>query len=160
MKAIWWAATAEQPPQNDHTNDARRDLESIGFICLKGSELAAAVRRSDAIDDLGSDTPDKINISSVRYERDQKIREAVKRRAGGKCEFCGEPGFVCSDGSRYLESHHIIALANDGADRMTNVIALCPGDHREAHFGARRVKLEKEMIRKVRIAEEGRDQAV
>ncbi len=92
MKAIWWAATAEQPPQNDHTNDARRDLESIGFIRLKGSELAAAVRRSDAIDDLGSDTPDKINISSVRYERDQKIREAVKRRAGGNVNSAANRG--------------------------------------------------------------------
>jgi 5-methylcytosine-specific restriction endonuclease McrA len=92
----------------------------------------------------------------VAYARDPKIREAVKIRAAGKCEYCGQPGFICSDGTAYLECHHIIALANDGQDRMTNVIALCPGDHREAHFGKRRDELEKEMVRKVMIAERAR----
>jgi hypothetical protein len=53
----------------------------------------------------------------------------------------------------YLECHHILALAKDGADRMTNVIAICPGDHREAHFGKRRGEIEAEMIAKVKLAE-------
>ncbi|TAK50128.1 MAG: HNH endonuclease [Xanthobacteraceae bacterium] len=61
----------------------------------------------------------------LRPEHDRAlIREAVKRRAQGKCDYCGESGFKCEDGSRYLECHHIIALANDGADRITNVSAL------------------------------------
>jgi hypothetical protein len=38
---------------------------------------------------------------------------------------------------------------------MTNVIALCPRDHREAHFGERRTEIEKEMINKVKIAQNG-----
>jgi predicted restriction endonuclease len=50
-----------------------------------------------------------------------------------------------------LESHHIIALADDGADRITNVIALCPNDHREAHFGTRAEQIETEMVSKLRI---------
>ena len=53
------------------------------------------------------------------------------------------------DGTRYLESHHVIALANDGEDRLTNVIALCPNDHREAHFGERRDYIESRMILKL-----------
>jgi hypothetical protein len=36
---------------------------------------------------------------------------------------------------------------------MTNVIALCPRDHREAHFGERAEELEREMTRKLRIIE-------
>jgi hypothetical protein len=36
---------------------------------------------------------------------------------------------------------------------MTNVIALCPNHHREAHFGERRAALEREMIQKVMILE-------
>jgi predicted HNH restriction endonuclease len=56
---------------------------------------------------------------------------------------------LVENGERYLECHHIIALAKDGADRLTNVIALCPNDHREAHFGKRRKKLEVEMIQKI-----------
>jgi 5-methylcytosine-specific restriction enzyme A len=43
--------------------------------------------------------------------------------------------------------HHIVALANDGVDRMTNVIALCANHHREAHFGEQRDKIEKQMIK-------------
>jgi len=42
------------------------------------------------------------------------------------------------------------------ADRMTNVIAICPRDHREAHFGKRRAKIEVEMISKLKIVEEKR----
>ena len=101
----------------------------------------------DAINDIGTDEPASTIVSSVRYARDPKIRSAVIHRSGGKCELCGKLGFYRTDGSRYLESHHIISLADEGADRMTNVIALCPDDHREAHFGRRQIELEKEMIR-------------
>jgi predicted HNH restriction endonuclease len=104
-------------------------------------------REEDAIEDLGSDRPDSVPTLGKRYLRDPKVRAAVIERAQGKCEFCGKLGFKCSDGKPYLECHHIIALANEGADRMNNVIALCPGDHREAHFGERRNELEMEMIR-------------
>lgn len=107
----------------------------------------------NAIDDIGTDEPDRAKASGWTYDRDPEIRAAVMRRAEGKCEFCGELGFSRSGGGRYLECHHIIALAKDGADRMTNVIALCPNHHREAHFGERQAALEKEMIQKVIILE-------
>jgi predicted HNH restriction endonuclease len=114
---------------------------------------SSASLRLDAIDDIGSDTVARKESTVFTYTRDPKIREAVMRRAGGRCEFCGVEGFICDNGERYLESHHIIALAADGADRMSNVIALCSGDHREAHFGKRRAELEAKMISKVRAAE-------
>ncbi|WP_407646473.1 HNH endonuclease [Henriciella aquimarina] len=38
-------------------------------------------------------------------------------------------------GALYLETHHIQPLAEGGADTLTNVIALCPNDHRKAHYG-------------------------
>jgi hypothetical protein len=108
---------------------------------------------SDAIDDLGTDSPAYVPYAGKRYARDPAVRNAVNERAAGKCEFCGSPGFRRDDGSVYLESHHILALADEGADRMRNVIAICPGDHREAHFGERRKEIEQEMIAKVKIAE-------
>lgn len=101
----------------------------------------------DAINDIGWDVPDRAIVPGViRYARNPKIREAVKRRAQGKCEYCGEEGFKTSDGTPYLECHHIIALAHDGADRMCNVIALCPNHHREVHHGQRSEELEQAMI--------------
>ncbi|WP_271591997.1 HNH endonuclease [Bradyrhizobium sp. CCBAU 65884] len=108
---------------------------------------------SDAIDDLGTDSPGVTTFVGKRYARDPQVRAAVIRRAGGRCEYCGELGFECANGSRYLECHHILALADDGADRMTNVIAICPGEHREVHFGKRRSVIETEMIAKVKAAE-------
>jgi predicted restriction endonuclease len=106
--------------------------------------------RSNAIDDLGTDTPDRLRAEVWTYARDPKVREAVIARAKGRCEFCGQLGFVKLDGTRYLESHHVIALADDGEDRVTNVIALCPNDHSEAHFGQRREEIEAQMIVKLR----------
>jgi 5-methylcytosine-specific restriction protein A len=101
---------------------------------------------SNAINDIGTDSPDRAKSVKWVYARDPKIRATVMRRANGKCELCGELGFKQPDGKHYLECHHIIALANEGSDRLTNVIALCPNHHREAHFGKRSEELEKEMI--------------
>jgi 5-methylcytosine-specific restriction endonuclease McrA len=107
-------------------------------------------RRTNAIDDLGTDTPDHSLSEEWSYSRDKKVRDAVLRRAKGKCELCGKPGFMTLNGKRYLETHHVIFLANQGADKLTNVIALCPNDHREAHFGKRREGIEKEMNLKLK----------
>ena len=109
-------------------------------------------QNQDAVYDLGSDKPEKVPTSGSSYARDSKVRKAVKSRAKGQCELCGKRGFACRDKTVYLETHHIISLANDGADRITNVIALCADHHREAHFGASRDELEKQMIAKVRLS--------
>lgn len=105
---------------------------------------------SNAIDDLGSDVPNRSTSEVWQYARDPRVRDEVLRRAKGRCEFCGALAFVKPDGTSYLESHHIIALADDGVVRMSNVIALCPKDHREAHFGERGGEMEREMVLKVR----------
>ncbi|WP_367279508.1 HNH endonuclease [Paraburkholderia sp.] len=64
-------------------------------------------------------------------------------RANGKCEYCGQEGFLLPNGKRYIEAHHIISLANQGPDTMDNVIGLCANHHREAHFGKNSKKVEK-----------------
>jgi 5-methylcytosine-specific restriction protein A len=115
----------------------------------------------DAIDDLdvwptGIVAPERTSRLSVSYARDPGIRSHVLRRARGRCEYCGELGFLKADGQgHYLEAHHIIALADEGQDTVENVIALCPKHHREAHFGARRVSLESEMANLLRVTGDG-----
>ncbi len=108
-----------------------RKGRTLPFVFRKESDAIPAIRE---------------RVTTQRYARDPQIRDAVLLRAGGTCEFCGKAGFLRQDGSRYLEAHHIIALADDGADRMTNVIALCPNDHRKAHFGRDRAELERRMV--------------
>jgi hypothetical protein len=112
--------------------------------------LVDGLHPQDTIDDLESESQlDRAKCSGYRYVRDAAIRDRVKRRANGCCEYCGKAGFHIIDGV-YLECHHIIALANQGADKMWNVIALCPDHHREAHFGQRAEALEEEMTSIVR----------
>lgn len=112
---------------------------------LRGVE--PPLQQLDSINDLGTDEPPVVLAAGRRYVRDQAVRDAVIKRAGGVCEFCKQPSFRKPDGSHYLEAHHIIALAAQGEDRMTNVIALCPGHHREAHFGEDASVMEERMVR-------------
>lgn len=126
--------------------------EDDRFIARITGKVAPSVVRNDtsvvnllhsarsAIDDLddeplGNVAPQRATATSSFYVRDDKVRAKVIKRAKGKCEYCGADGFQKNDGSRYLEAHHIISLAQQGPDTVKNVIALCPNHHREAHFG-------------------------
>lgn len=118
------------------------------------SPVAAIVAKRSAIEDLdgdpvGSETPEQFTATATFYERDPKVRRRVLARAHGRCEHCDELGFEKPGGDRYLETHHIIALAEQGPDTLANVIALCPSHHREAHYGSDRLALEAAFVRKL-----------
>lgn len=89
--------------------------------------------------------------SVLRFERERSavVRQLVMARSQGRCEWCGQPGFIKHDGQIYLESHHVVPLHQDGDDTVENVIALCPNDHRLAHYGANRDVLAIEMLIRV-----------
>lgn len=84
------------------------------------------------------ETAAKREATVLIRERSAAVRQTVLRRAKGICELCGERGFFTSSGSMYLETHHVISLADDGPDHEANVVAICPQDHRRAHFAADR----------------------
>lgn len=77
-------------------------------------------------------------VMVIVRDRSAVVRERVLLRAKGVCELCREPGFVTAAGSVYLETHHVVPLSLDGPDHESNVVALCPNDHRRAHFGSDR----------------------
>jgi len=145
-------------------------MRFLGFACgspKKSSKIPEALRKyptselqalvnervglqNSAIDDIpsapiGSEVPGRTPTAGSRYQRVEKVRRFVIKQANGACEYCRELGFLLPHGRRYLEAHHIIALAKQGPDTVDNIIALCPSDHREAHYGANREKLETEM---------------
>lgn len=70
------------------------------------------------------------------FVRDPEVRRLVRQRAQGKCELCGEIGFTMANGKLYVEVHHVVPLSENGPDHPSNVVALCPSHHREAHYGA------------------------
>jgi 5-methylcytosine-specific restriction protein A len=71
------------------------------------------------------------------YQRSRDVRSYVLARANGKCEGCGGPApFLRSDGTPYLEPHHLRRLSDGGPDHPAHVIVLCPNCHRRVHAGA------------------------
>lgn len=81
------------------------------------------------------------------YPRSPEVRRAVLERAAGYCECCRSKGFEMVSGAVFLETHHVIPLAEAGPDQPWNVVALCPNDHRRAHFGADRGSVRDDFIK-------------
>lgn len=93
------------------------------------------------------DTPTEVrSVTGRAYVRSPEVRARALARAGGRCEWCGEPGFALPDGSTFLETHHVVPLSEDGPDTIRNVAAVCPNHHREAHYGANRHRMREELI--------------
>jgi 5-methylcytosine-specific restriction enzyme A len=82
--------------------------------------------------------PVRHEVSGKVWERNRKVRDAALSRAKGHCELCKQPGFQMVGGGIYLETHHVVPLSENGADHESNVVAICPNCHREAHHGERR----------------------
>jgi 5-methylcytosine-specific restriction enzyme A len=49
--------------------------------------------------------------------RDALVRTRVLERAQGQCELCDAEGFLTADGRKYLETHHVVPLSEQGIDR-------------------------------------------
>lgn len=78
------------------------------------------------------------------YVRDRYVSEYIKRRAHGICQLCDKPApFNDCDGKPFLETHHIIWLADGGSDSIENTVALCPNCHRKMHTLNQREDVEK-----------------
>ena len=110
----------------------------------------------DALDDLDGQSASRQQTTGYVYLRNQKLRDKVIANAKGRCQYCGVLGFRTKSG-RYLEAHHIIHLAKQGPDSLSNLIALCANDHREAHSGLRAKSLERRMLAIIRKTSHSRD---
>lgn len=73
----------------------------------------------------------------IAYRRSAQVKRYVLARAQGHCELCGEPAPFNrkSDGTPYLEPHHINRVSDGGLDHPQYVGAICPTCHRLIHFG-------------------------
>lgn len=73
-------------------------------------------------------------VKTTYRERNQYVSEYTKERAKGICDLCGkEAPFKDKNGKPYLESHHVITLAEGGPDAIYNTVAICPNCHRKIH---------------------------
>lgn len=85
----------------------------------------------------GTTAPRRIQAATTVFERNPYVVAEALARAKGVCEGCRTqaPFTRRSDGSPYLEVHHIVPLAQKGLDTVANTVALCPNCHRERHYG-------------------------
>ena len=83
---------------------------------------------------------------TTAYDRSSSVRLSVLNRASGVCECCREQGFRTASGAIYLETHHVFPLSTGGPDVEWNMVAICPNDHRRAHYGSEWVVLRDEFV--------------
>lgn len=95
------------------------------------------------------EAPAKVDAKGSAYPRSPEIRAKVLARAQGACEHCGTTGFRMANGSIYLETHHVFPLGENGPDVEWNVLAICPNDHRRAHYAQERDQMRAEMVEKL-----------
>lgn len=129
----------------DHVADRIRSLrghpsqvaetESFERAIAKSLKDSAELRRQRLRS--AKSIPERSQVMTSVFNRNPDVVAEVLLRAAGTCESCGRPAPFkrASDGTPYLEIHHKIRLADNGADTVENAIALCPNCHRQAHFG-------------------------
>ena len=85
----------------------------------------------------GCNAPRRLVAAQATYERDPSVKAWVLQEAAGTCELCLQSApFMLENGEPYLEVHHVLPLAEGGADTVENAAALCPNCHRRVHLGA------------------------
>lgn len=90
----------------------------------------------------GNPNPRKEVTTGTVFVRDPRVVAYVQVRSAGKCELCSEDApFRRTDGTPYLETHHILPLADGGPDTVENCAAVCPNCHRALHSSADREEL-------------------
>lgn len=111
------------------------------FDIQKNEMLKAKEVRKHSIDEIkekAKKIENKITnskeVKTIYRERNQYISEFTKERAKGICDLCGkEAPFKDKNGKPYLESHHVITLADNGPDAIYNTVAICPNCHKKIH---------------------------
>lgn len=77
------------------------------------------------------------------FERNPIVVLITNLRASRVCEVpnCSVPSFLGADNRPYVETHHLVPLADGGEDTIENTACLCALHHREIHCGKNRLQL-------------------
>lgn len=99
----------------------------------------------------GEQVPARSTVGTrTLYVRNPIVKAWVLQKACGRCELCQqEAPFVGDDGEPYLELHHVLPLADGGADTVENAVALCPNCHRRLHHAVDRSEHREHLYRQV-----------
>lgn len=135
----------------------RYDDEDGSFLLVRNVAVQAVLTAASAMPELSRsvafvdqfsllESPARHEAMRSSYERSASVRNVVLQRAKGNCECCGTRGFITSAGAVFLETHHVVPLSKMGSDMEWNVVALCPNDHRKAHYAEDKVAVQQRLI--------------
>lgn len=113
-----------------------KSYDSEGTIVLRRGERDIEVVDQYDLPTKPPAPPQQVDAKGKVYVRDPNVRHAALTLAKGRCQYCNKLGFRLDRKRVYLESHHVIPLAHNGPDHVSNVVGLCPNHHREVHYGA------------------------
>ncbi|WP_215878999.1 HNH endonuclease [Acidithiobacillus ferrooxidans] len=159
------------PPYEDHQPDGAENNRVVWMFPVK-LVTAEAILDKDTIEEpyqaklkqarrlsdeellkraaRGEQKPGRRQVVVTQYDRSPWVVECVKRRAHGLCEACGATSpFEMTDGTPYLEVHHIKPLADGGGDTINNAAALCPNCHRRCHHAKDKLLYTKELRERI-----------
>lgn len=98
----------------------------------------------------GNPTPRREVSTGTVYVRDPRVVAYTQVRANGVCELCAQPApFSRPDGSPYLETHHVVPLAENGPDTPNNCTGVCPNCHRALHSAENKDELAEILLAKL-----------
>jgi 5-methylcytosine-specific restriction protein A len=116
----------------------------------QAAQLSKATEKPTAPPPKGTARPKETWSNRKEFVRDLAVIEWVLARANEVCESClKQAPFKRNDGTPFLEVHHLKQLADQGSDRVSNAVAVCPNCHRELHFGSDAAKLLSGMYRRI-----------
>lgn len=128
LTAFWQYPSIEILSKNSFDESFQRQLDEAKTISV--DELKNKILKCDK-------KPEKIEVLTYMYKRNPYVIIEVLNRSEGICELCKNiaPFVRKSDGTPYLEIHHLIPLSENGDDTVENTMALCPNCHRKLHYG-------------------------
>lgn len=133
---------------------ARYEKVSDPIICRTHEEIETTVRQLNTKESRpksrGQKAPKKTTRTITVFERDAGVVYDVLKVANGVCEGCSSTApFLRTDGSAFLEVHHVKPLSELGSDTFENAVALCPNCHRELHYGNESVEKRESLYKSV-----------
>jgi 5-methylcytosine-specific restriction enzyme A len=146
-----------ETPDAEASRVIARELDSVPWTIVDynwetgAHVLARGIFAKNYVDQFDMDQatkslPERHEVTISSFVRNPAIRRRVLQRSRGCCEFCGKAGFQMENGALYLETHHIVSLADGGSDEVENVVALCADDHRRAHYAKDRTEIAEKLI--------------
>jgi len=93
-------------------------------------------RRAQPKSAMPSKLTERKQKKAAETQAEREAKAAVWKRAGGKCERCGQRVTRGGDSLRAGHVHHRRKRSQGGAWDAKNLILLCPNDHALVHLGA------------------------